>query len=86
MPSVSLFEPATRTRIDQLTEYFVNHGVIDRVDAVHRAYVAIGKIAQKQAFILAFSDTYVLGVALIVALLAGLVLKKPDRLDSSGAH
>jgi MFS transporter, DHA2 family, multidrug resistance protein len=87
MPSVSLFEPATRTRIDQLTEYFVNHGVIDRVDAVHRAYVAIGKIVQKQAFILAFSDTfYVLGVALIVALLAGLVLKKPDRLDSSGAH
>lgn len=53
---------------------------------MHRAYVAIGKIAQKQAFILAFSDTYVLGVALIVALLAGLVLKKPDRLDSSGAH
>jgi DHA2 family multidrug resistance protein len=86
MPSISLFEPATRTRIDQLTEYFVNHGVIDRVDAVHRAYVAIGKIVQKQAFILAFSDTfYVLGVALIVALLAGLVLKKPDRLDS-GAH
>jgi MFS transporter, DHA2 family, multidrug resistance protein len=87
MPSVSLFEPATRTRIDQLTEYFVNHGVIDRVDAVHRAYVAIGKIVQKQAFILAFSDTfYVLGGALIVALLAGLALKKPDRLDSSGAH
>jgi MFS transporter, DHA2 family, multidrug resistance protein len=87
MPSVSLFEPATRTRVDQLTEYFVNHGVIDRVDAVHRAYVAIGKIVQKQAFILAFSDTfYVLGVALIVALLAGLVLKKPDRLYSSGAH
>jgi MFS transporter, DHA2 family, multidrug resistance protein len=87
IPSVSLFEPATRTRIDQLTEYFVNHGVIDHVDAVHRAYVAIGKIVQKQAFILAFSDTfYVLGGALIVALLAGLALKKPDRLDSSGAH
>jgi MFS transporter, DHA2 family, multidrug resistance protein len=87
MPSVSLFEPATRTRIDQLTEYFVNHGVIDRLDAVHRAYVAIGKIVQKQAFILAFSDTfYVLGVALIVALLAGLMLKKPDRFDPGGAH
>jgi DHA2 family multidrug resistance protein len=87
MPSVSLFEPATRTRIDQLTQYFVNHGVIDRVDAVHRAYVAIGKTVQKQAFILAFSDTfYVLGVALIVALLAGLMLKKPDRIDAGGAH
>jgi hypothetical protein len=69
-------------RIDQLTEYFVNHGVINRVDAVDRAYVAIGKIVQKQAFILAFSDTfYVLGVALIVALLAGLALKRFDNLD-----
>src|ERR1700753_786021 len=27
MPSVSLFEPATRARIDQLTQYFINHGV-----------------------------------------------------------
>jgi DHA2 family multidrug resistance protein len=87
MQSVSLFEQATRTRIEQLTQYFTNHGVIDRVDAVHRAYVAIGKIVQKQAFILAFSDTfYVLGAALIVALLAGLLLKKPDRLDAGGAH
>jgi DHA2 family multidrug resistance protein len=87
MQSVSLFEQATRTRIEQLAQYFTNHGVIDRVDAVHRAYVAIGKIVQKQAFILAFSDTfYVLGAALIVALLAGLLLKKPDRLDAGGAH
>jgi DHA2 family multidrug resistance protein len=85
--SVSLFEQATRTRIEQLTQYFMNHGVIDRVDAAHRAYVAIGHVVQKQAFILAFSDTfYVLGAALIVALLAGLLLKKPDRLDGGGAH
>src|SRR4029077_696015 len=68
--SVSLFEQATRTRLDQLTQYFMNHGVIDHVDAAHRAYVAIGHIVQKQAYILAFSDTfYLLGVALIVALM-----------------
>jgi DHA2 family multidrug resistance protein len=85
--SVSLFEQATRDRIDQLTHYFMNHGVIDRVDAMHRAYVAVGKVIQKQAFILAFSDTfYVLGVALIVALIASLMLKKPDHLDAGGAH
>ena len=65
----------------------MNHGVIDRVDAVHRAYVAIGKIVQKQAFTLAFSDTfYVLGVALIVALLAGLALKRSDNLDGGSPH
>ena len=84
---VTMFEQATRTRLDQLTQYFMSHGVIDRVDATHRAYVAIGKVIQKQAFILGFSDTfYALGVALIVALLAGLLLKKPDRLDAGGAH
>jgi DHA2 family multidrug resistance protein len=85
--SVTLFAQATRTRIDELTQYFMNHGVIDRADAAHRAYVAIGHIVQKQAFILAFSDTfYLLGVALIVALIASLMLKKPDHLDAGGAH
>jgi DHA2 family multidrug resistance protein len=87
MQSVSLFEQATRTRLDQLTQYFMNHGVIDRVDAAHRAYVAIGNVVQKQAFILAFSDTfYLLGVALIIALIAAMMLKKPDHLDAGGAH
>ena len=76
-----------RTRLDQLTQYFMNHGVVDHVDAAHRAYVAIGHIVQKQAFILAFSDTfYLLGVALIVALMAALLLKKPDHLEIGGAH
>ena len=86
-PSVSLLEQATQARIEKLTQYFMSHGVIERVDATHRAYVAIGKIVQKQAFILAFSDTfYLLGAALIVALVASLLLKKPDHLSSGGAH
>jgi DHA2 family multidrug resistance protein len=85
--SVSLLAQATRTRIDQLTQYFVNHGVLDRTDAAHRAYVAIGHIVQKQAFILAFSDTfYLLGVGLVAALAATMLLKKPDHLSSGGAH
>jgi MFS transporter, DHA2 family, multidrug resistance protein len=87
MQSVSSFEQATRNRLDQLTQYFMNHGVIDRTDALQRAYVAIGHVVQKQAFILAFSDTfYLLGAALIVALAAALLLKKPDHLSSGGAH
>jgi len=87
MQSVSMFEQATRTRLEQFTQYFMNHGVIDRADAAHRAYVAIGKIVQKQAFILAFSDTFFLiGVALIAALMASMLLKKPAHLDGGGAH
>jgi MFS transporter, DHA2 family, multidrug resistance protein len=87
MQSVSLFEQATRTRIDQLTQYFMNHGVIDRVDAAHRAYVAIGAVVQRQAFILAFSDTfYLLGAALVIALFATLLLKRSGHLETGGAH
>src|SRR6266700_2822998 len=85
--SVSVLEQATRTRIGQLTQYFVNHGVVDRAEASHRAVIAIGHIVQKQAFILAFSDTfYLLGAALIVALMAALLLRKPDHLEGGGAH
>ncbi|QOG18578.1 MULTISPECIES: MDR family MFS transporter [Bradyrhizobium] len=87
MQSVSMFEQATRTRLEQLTQYFVNHGVLDRADAAHRAYVAIGHTVQKQAFILAFSDTfYLLGMALIVALAAVLFLKKAGQTSAGGAH
>ncbi|MCK1385402.1 MDR family MFS transporter [Bradyrhizobium sp. 21] len=87
MQSVSVFEQATRTRLEQLTQYFVNHGVLDPADASHRAYVAIGHIVQKQAYILAFSDTfYLLGMALIVALAAVLFLKKSGQASAGGAH
>jgi len=85
--SVSLLEQATRTRIEQLTNYFINHGIIDPADASHRAVVAIGQIVQKQAYILAFSDTFfVLGIALIAALVATLLLKKLGHVALGGAH
>ncbi|UGX95035.1 multidrug efflux MFS transporter [Bradyrhizobium barranii subsp. barranii] len=85
--SVSVFEQATRTRLEQLTQYFINHGVLDRADAAHRAYVAIGHTVQKQAYIFAFSDTfYLLGMALIVALIAVFFLKKPGQTSTGGAH
>ena len=87
MQSVSPLEPATRARIDQLTQYFIHHGVIDPADAAHRAVVAVGQIVQKQAFILAFSDTfYLLGALLIAALAAALLLKKPNHIETGGAH
>jgi DHA2 family multidrug resistance protein len=85
--SVTLFEQATRMRIDQLTQYFLNHGIADRTEASREALVAIGHVVQKQAFILAFSDTfYLLGAALIVGLMAVVLLKKADHLDAGGAH
>jgi DHA2 family multidrug resistance protein len=85
--SVSLFEEATRTRIAQVTSYFLNHGISDAATAQHKAIVAVALRVRQQANIMAFSDTfYVLGIALLVALVATLLLKKPSNLSSGGAH
>jgi MFS transporter, DHA2 family, multidrug resistance protein len=87
MQSVSTLEQATRTRIEQLTNYFTIHGVADPAVASHQAVVAIGHVVQKQAYVMAFSDTfYLLGAVLIAALAASLLLKKPAHLEAGGAH
>ncbi|ANL33342.1 MDR family MFS transporter [Rhizobium phaseoli] len=85
--SVSVFEEATRDRIARLTAYFMSHGVSDQALASHKAVVAIALKIRKQANIMAFSDAFfLLGVALVVALLAILLLKKPGQLSGGGAH
>jgi DHA2 family multidrug resistance protein len=84
---VSLFEQATQTRIENLTRYFMSHGIVDHAAAAHRAIVAVGKTVQKQAFIMAFSDMFFLmGVALLVALACVLLLKKAQAGGAGGAH
>jgi len=85
--SVSLFEPATRERIERMTSYFVRHGIPDHDQAIHQALVAIGGAVRQQASILAFGDTfYLLGAGLVIALFATLLLKKPDHFSAGGAH
>ena len=84
--SISVFEEATRDRVAKLTAYFMSHGVSDQAVATHKAVVAIALKLRKQAN-MAFSDTFfLLGVALLVALLATLLLKKPGHLSGGGAH
>jgi DHA2 family multidrug resistance protein len=85
--SVSAFSEATRTRIEQLTHYFMAHGVPDQAAASAKAIVAVGHRVRQQANILAFSDTFFfLGLALLVALVATLLLKKADHLEAGGGH
>jgi DHA2 family multidrug resistance protein len=85
--SVSIFNEATRTRLDQLTHYFLTHGISDPAIAWHKAVVAIGNRVHQQAYTMAFGDTfYLLGAALVVALVAALLLRKPARLAAGGAH
>jgi len=85
--SVSVFSEATRVRIAQLTHYFLSHGVSDPATATAKAIVAVGDRVGQQANIMAFSDTfYLLGVALVVALIATLLLKKAEHLEAGGGH
>jgi MFS transporter, DHA2 family, multidrug resistance protein len=85
--SISLFEEATRNRIDRLTTYFLNSGVSDAATAHLKAIVAVALRVRPQANIMAFSDSfYLLGVALMLALVATLLLKKPGYLEAGGAH
>jgi DHA2 family multidrug resistance protein len=86
--SVSLGDPATHQRLESLTNYFLNHGISDPSMAWHNAVVAIGRIVREQAYIMAFSDTfYLLGIVLIIALVASLMLKAPRQpISGAGAH
>jgi DHA2 family multidrug resistance protein len=85
--SVSGFAEATRERIEHLTAYFLSHGTADQAAAAHKAIVAIALRTRQQATIMAFSDTfYLLGVTLIIALVASLLLKKVSHVESVGGH
>jgi DHA2 family multidrug resistance protein len=85
--SVSQFNEATRQRIAELTQYFLTHGISDPATARHEAIVAIGRTVRRQATIMGYSDTFVLmGIALVISLGLGLLLKKSAGVGGAGAH
>jgi DHA2 family multidrug resistance protein len=85
--SVSILDPEAHQRIDLLTNYFLKHGVSDPAVAMHKALIAIGAVIRQQAYIMAFSDCFLLlATALGLALAASLMLKKTDSVSGSGAH
>ena len=87
MSSVSLFNEATRTRLRELTRYFLAHGVSDPSLALHEAVVAVGLAVRHQASIMAYGDSfYLIGVALLLALAASAAFRKIGQGGSSAAH
>ncbi|MEP9378708.1 DHA2 family efflux MFS transporter permease subunit [Aquabacter sp. CN5-332] len=75
-------------RLDQMTGYFMSHGISDVATAQHQAIVALGNIVKKQALVMGFSDTFaVLGVLLAVAAVSLLLAKKGKAgAGAAGAH
>ena len=85
--SVTLVREEVNQRLDQMTGYFMAHGVTDRIAAAHEAVVYLGSMVKRQALIMGFSDTFaVIGVLLAVAAISLLFASKPRAAAGAGAH
>jgi DHA2 family multidrug resistance protein len=84
--SVSLYNPATQERINQMTQYFVSRGS-DLSTAQDQAIKAIDNIVRREAFVNAFNDCfYFIGIALLLSGIAILFLKKVKVTGGAAAH
>ena len=85
--SVTLARGEVTQRLDQVTAYFMSHGVTDRIAAMHEAIVYLGAVVRRQALIMGFSDTFaVIGVLLAVAAVALLFARKAQSAGGAPAH
>jgi DHA2 family multidrug resistance protein len=83
---VSQLEPATRTRLDSLQQYFMAHGFPDPAGAMHRAVIAVGEIIRAQATVMGYADCFgLLGVVVVCSVVSVAVLKK-GAASAGGAH
>jgi DHA2 family multidrug resistance protein len=84
--SVTLSREEVRTRIAQLTSYFIDHGVSDPAAAHQQAIIALGNAVKRQALVMGFSDTFaVIGVVLVLAA-AAVVFTRKVKGSGAGAH
>ncbi len=85
-PQVSLLDPATRTRLDGLQQYFMSHGFPDPASAMHRAIIAVGDTIRAQSTILGYADCFaLLGVVLLAAAILVPLLRRGSA-SGAGAH
>lgn len=85
--SVTPFRDEVRTRLDQMTNYFMAHGVSDPAAAHNQAIIALGKTVKRQALVLGFSDTFaVIGIMLAIAAVAVLFARKGQGGGAAAAH
>ena len=84
--SVSIYNPATQQRIDELTQLFISRGA-DAITAQDRAYKSIAGTISREAYVMAFNDCfYAIGFALLLSGIAILFIKKVKGAGASGGH
>jgi DHA2 family multidrug resistance protein len=85
--SVTLGREEVRTRIAQMTDFFMAHGVPDPAAARQQAIVALGNAVKRQALVMGFSDTFaVIALALVLAAVAVMFTRKVNRGAGGVAH
>lgn len=84
--AVSVFDPETQQRIEQLTQAFISKGV-DPTTAHNQAIATIDAIVRREAFVMAFNDGfYFVGIALLISGLTLLFCKKVKPGAGAAAH
>lgn len=88
MDGVSPFAESVRARLAELQARFIAQGVPDPAEAMHRAIVELGLTVRAQAYFQAYGDAfYLIGVSLVLALAAAVLMRRPATLDGgSGGH
>src|SRR6201747_2309357 len=84
--SVTLGREEVRTRIAEMTDFFLAHGVPDPAAARQQAIIALGKAVKHQALVMGFSDTFaVIGAVLVFSAIAVLLTRKAKG-SGAAAH
>jgi DHA2 family multidrug resistance protein len=87
--SVSLASSATRARLDQLTQVFIGQGM-DAATAANQAIAAIDRIVRREAYVMAYNDSFWIVGAILISAIAVLwfadKVKSPSGGGGGGGH
>jgi DHA2 family multidrug resistance protein len=83
---VSLYDPATQSRLAALQHYFLANGSADSASAMVRAVNVIGATIKAQATVMGYADCFGLLGAILVGSAASVTLLKRGAGTGAGAH
>jgi DHA2 family multidrug resistance protein len=83
---VSLYDPATQTRLAALQHYFLANGSADAAAAMVRAVNVVGATIKAQATVMGYADCFGLLGAILVISVASVALLKRGASAGGGAH
>lgn len=85
--SLSIYDPETQQRLDQLTNLFLGRGGVDWTTAQQQATAVMDSVVRREAFVMAFNDCfYFIGITLLVSAIAVLFFKKVKPTGGAVAH